>query len=251
MAEADLSEFGKSQLPEVASGYYGGALFQLLKEDSEGYKKLCATMVEKFGNKEDPEDLKWNWLCWTCALGPEAVSDYARVLDLAEKRAAKSSKSPLNLNVLGAVLYRSGRFEEAVKRLTQANRLNPDTQPLETLGEQEWQAPSSAYQWFFLAMAHFRLGHTAEAKLWLDKAIERTKRELKVSPGLIFPVPTKAGDDPPPYVHWICKATLRVLRREAEALIDPKGKPQPKEEKPETRNQKPEESKPESKGKEK
>ena len=66
---------------------------------------------------------------------------------------------------------------------------------------------SPAYTWFFLAMTHHRLGHAEEARQWLEKAVNWTKKETE---GKI------EGAAP---LSWNRRLTLEILRREAEQLI--------------------------------
>ena len=66
---------------------------------------------------------------------------------------------------------------------------------------------SPAYWYYFLAMAHHRLGHKEEAHQWLDKAVAQTDKELR----------DEAQTDGPQ--RWVRKATLQVLRAEAEGLL--------------------------------
>jgi hypothetical protein len=102
-------------------------------------------------------------------------------------------------------LYRAGRFEEAVTRLTEAAELT--CHPYRT---------NVQHTWYFLAMAHHRLGHADEARRWLDKGLRGTEEALK-SPG---ETPGKSGNaagvlSP----NWNRRLTLQLLRREAEQLI--------------------------------
>ena len=57
--------------------------------------------------------------------------------------------------ILGAALYRAGRFAEAIRTLEESHRGRGDG------GDPQGFA--------FLALAHHRLGHRAEASRWLDK----------------------------------------------------------------------------------
>jgi tetratricopeptide (TPR) repeat protein len=60
------------------------------------------------------------------------------------------------LNTHGAVLYRAGRFPEAVARLHQAVEIHG--------------RGGDFHDWVFLAMAHHRLGQAREAQEWLARA---------------------------------------------------------------------------------
>ena len=61
-----------------------------------------------------------------------------------------------------------------------------------------------------MAMAHQRLGHTAEARQWLDKAINWIDSSPRDKP---------KDDTLGTRIDWRTWLALQVLRREAEALI--------------------------------
>ena len=86
---------------------------------------------------------------------------------------------------LGAALYRAGRFEEAIHRLNESNQARNDG------GDPKGVA--------FLALTHHRLGHSNQAKHWLDKLVAYRPKE---------------GAD----FFWD-EVDIRILRREAESLI--------------------------------
>jgi hypothetical protein len=69
-------------------------------------------------------------------------------------------------------------------------------------------AGGTAYDAVFLAMAHHRLGHPAEAREWLRRA------GAPASAGMHKP------DESGPS-SWIPRLELELLRREAGALLDP------------------------------
>src|SRR5206468_205281 len=97
---------------------YRLALVRLQLGDREGYRKACAGMLERFGQKTDSDP--GYWTAWTCVLAPNGVSDWKPLVNLAEKVLAADPKNCDKLRLLGAVLYRAGRFEEAAQRLTEA-----------------------------------------------------------------------------------------------------------------------------------
>ena len=111
---------------------------------------------------------------------------------------------------IGGALYRAGRFEEAVERLAEATELSSD--PYRT---------NMLCTWFFLAMAHHRLGHADEAHRWLDKAMRGTEEALKLPAESLGKSDNTDGAIPP---NWNREWTLRLLRREAKLLIRGPGK---------------------------
>ena len=74
--------------------------------------------------------------------------------------------------------------------------------------------------WFYLAIAHNRLGHAEEGRRWLDKTVQGTQQALK-SPAEL---PGKSGN-PNGVIprNWNRKLTLQLLRREAGQLIQARG----------------------------
>jgi Flp pilus assembly protein TadD len=131
------------------------------------------------------------WLAaWTCVLAPDGVVEPGQVVELAEKLAAQDPKNRSRQTILGAALYRAGRFKEAERRLNQAAALPADgLQPVE-------------YTWYFLAMAHQRLGHAREARAWLEKCHKQMEQKAKDA-----------------NLPWNRRLSLELLRREAEALL--------------------------------
>jgi len=83
---------------------------------------------------------------------PEAI--YQRGLRLAKAACRLEPDDAIYLNTLGVAQYRAGSVAEALETLTQSNALNEKKEPADLA---------------FLAMAHQRLGHPAEARVMLDR----------------------------------------------------------------------------------
>jgi Flp pilus assembly protein TadD len=202
--------------PEV---WYFLALARLARGDAEGYRTACAGLLQRFGASTDFQTA--NLVAWSCALAPDAVPDLGRPVGLAEGAVANCPKDPglvftgvgyfagrfggagvaasrsrayAGLNTLGAALYRAGRLEEAVQRLSEAVRAAG--------------GDGTYADWLLLAMAHQRLGHGAEARRWLDKAVRWMDRADWPQPKDVAPSPT-----------WPERLEAQLLRREAEALV--------------------------------
>ena len=160
---------------DSALAWYKLALFELQRGDHAGYRKVCSGMLERFDQSASVDDA--HWVAWTCVLAPNAVADWTKPLRFAEKAHADDRTNYDKLNYLGAVLYRSGRFQEAAQRLTEA----------EAVFKQSPTAGSTiVYNCFFQAMALHRLGHAAEAASWLEKAmkeIDKPSPKSSPSPG--------------------------------------------------------------------
>ena len=177
--------------------WYELALAHLANGDTDSYKRACVTMVEHFGQTED--FITAQFVAWSCALAPDAVAAFSVPIALAQQAAEVNSKVPFCQKTLGAILYRAGRCEEAIERLTEARRL-------EEPGSTSRSSP--AYTWFFLAMAHQRLGDSKEAKQWLGKAAALTDEVLaehESSTGV--------------KLVWNRRLTLELLRQEVQTLL--------------------------------
>jgi len=118
---------------------------------------------------------------------------------LAEQPVEADPDSDGYLKTLGGILYRAGRVEDGVQRLTEANNMieDPDTESNSSL----------AYTCYFLAMAHHKLGHDEEAEKGLQKATEWTDKVL-----------TEHEEGTTPQ-SWNRRLTLKLLREEAEGMI--------------------------------
>jgi tetratricopeptide (TPR) repeat protein len=173
---------------------YRRALALLASGRQAEYRKMCAEAVDRFQTTADTNTAYFT--AWAAALSPDAVSDLALVLRLAEKLATGEARNARSHQAVGAVLYRMGRFEESLKRFDAA----------EAADHPQGQT-SPAYWHYFRAMAHHRLGHEEAARNWLERAGVQTDRDVRdvlqaTDPGM-----------------WVRQATLDVLRTEAQALV--------------------------------
>jgi serine/threonine protein kinase len=174
--------------------WYVSSLCHLKQGDNSGYHQLCAGMVERFSASQDPYELYFT--AWTCSLAPDALTEYPAVVELARRAVGLAPKERSKLKTLGAILYRSGQWEEALKQLTTA------------INAPEDRATTVTYAHLFLAMTYYRLGHRDEARPWFDKAAQATKKMLAEDK-------TEAGESLP----WNRRLTLELLLAEAQALL--------------------------------
>jgi WD40 repeat protein/serine/threonine protein kinase len=89
---------------------------------------------------------------------PEGAQDAARAVEDARKAMELAPGDALILNTLGIALFRAGEYQEALKTLTVSAAGN-------TAGA---DGPHPA-DWAFIAMAHWKLGHEADARAALVK----------------------------------------------------------------------------------
>jgi serine/threonine protein kinase/WD40 repeat protein len=107
-----------------------------------------------------------NDLAWSYLTAPAALRDVKAALPLAEKAVRLAAGNALYRNTLGVAYYRAGRYREAVEML-QPNLDKQDDQGL-------------AFDLYFLAMSHHRLGETARARDYLKWAIRWTTAQQGV-----------------------------------------------------------------------
>jgi WD40 repeat protein len=178
----DLQKQGR--VPSAVVHLHAVALLQA--GDAATYRRLCRHAAEVVAAGQVPPEMA-NDVAWLFVLGPEAVPAYGPIVRLAEQAvsSAKGASKYTVLNTLGAVLYRAGRYQDAVARLNEAVALKDKT--------------GAVQDWLFLALAHQRLGQADEAKKWLDRAVA---------------APPAKGDD-----HYWENAEVELLRREAQRLL--------------------------------
>lgn len=175
---------------QSTTGYWL-ALLQLCTGREEEYRSTCARMIEQFSQTEDP----WSahWMAWTCGLAPDATQDKEAVLAASRTSYDAHPENVSFLNTLGAILYRQGKFERAIRQLNEASELADKA--IKT---------SPAYTWFLLSMAHQQLGQTEEALEWFTKAKRLSEVELTSES-----------------VRWNRRLTLELFEKEAKALMAP------------------------------
>jgi serine/threonine protein kinase/WD40 repeat protein/tetratricopeptide (TPR) repeat protein len=172
---------------------YDLAVLHLQAGDTGAYRQDCEVMLRRFGQTRDP--LVAHCVALICLVRPDAVTDRQQVLLLAERGAAGAPREAWYLLMLGAAHYRAGQFPQAIRRLEQA------------LVVPRADYYTSILTQLLLAMAHHSAGHAAEARQWLDKAIQRSDKAL--------PRAESRALGP----NWNAWSMCRCLRQEAEALV--------------------------------
>jgi len=107
-------------------------------------------------SKDNPEAL--NSLAWTLATYPEPkLRDPTQAVQLAKKAVERVPGVGDYRNTLGVAHYRAGNWEAAVEALNQSVELRKG---------------GDACDWFFLAMAHWKLGNKEKARTRHDQAVQ-------------------------------------------------------------------------------
>jgi tetratricopeptide (TPR) repeat protein len=139
----------------------------------------------------DPNPKTCNNLAQVYVNGPAKLRDPAKALAIAAKGIELSPSDWYCRNTLGVAHYRLGHYDQAVVALERSLR--------------ESKGKRAAYQLYFLAMCHARLGDAAKAKECFDEAVEW--------------VPVKPDQVP---LNWAER--VKDMRNEAEAVLAEPGK---------------------------
>jgi serine/threonine-protein kinase len=170
-------------------------LLQLSGDDAAA-RRLGERLFEHFGGTKD-KAAAW-YLATALNYVPGAAADTARLVELAELGATVNPQEKWRGLEVGLALYRASRYEEAIRRITEAVDLN-----------------STYKAWPLLALAHHRLGHAAPARRWLDRARDWFHEQVKDPLALIRSDPTWG---------WAQRGEFLLLYREARHLIEGPGK---------------------------
>jgi serine/threonine protein kinase/WD40 repeat protein len=112
--------------------------------------------------------MQWNDKAWRLVTGPADQRDPARALKLIQEALRLDPDESLYLNTLGVVQYRGGQLPEAVATLEKSLAAG--------------KGESDAFDLFFLAMAHARLGNPVKARECFDRAVKWCETRKDLSP---------------------------------------------------------------------
>ena len=112
-----------------------------------------------------------NNLAWKLATGPKPERDPALAARLAAFSVALAPGEQVSLNTLGVALYRAGKFAEAITTLEKSLDAG--------------KGQFDAFDLFFLAMAHHRLGHRPEARACYDRAVRWLEEQKGSEPATL------------------------------------------------------------------
>jgi len=174
-----LQDFSKALTlnPVYGEAYnWRGAVYHKQKESD----LALADYHEALELNPDLPNLRHNLAFFLLNCPDPQFRDMARALELAKEAVKASAKDASAWSVLGQAHYRGGDYQGAVEAL-------------ETSSELDY--PRKARNWFFLAMAHWKLGHKERAHEVYQQAVEwLAKNQL---PGASFPTSqfrTEAAD---------------------------------------------------------
>jgi tetratricopeptide (TPR) repeat protein len=156
-------EQGSYRSDLVKTQYLLGLMKKSLKQPREAHDEFARTAeLCRVACRYDYEADVLNTFAWFLADSPDPTArDPALAADFAERAVAKEPGCGNYWNTLGVALYRAGRWAAAVAALEKSMELKGAGNP---------------YDWFFLAMAHRRLGHGDQARDWFGKATRALDR---------------------------------------------------------------------------
>jgi len=162
------------------------------RADPRADQKPLQVQVDLGDTEKQRQALANNTEAWRLATHPEAKSrDPHRAVELAQQAVELAPKEGLYWNTLGVAHYRAGNYQDSIAALEKSRHLQP--------------GQLAAFDYFFLAMAHWKLGHKDEAQNRRAQALEwmqKNPEALKKNPSY---------DD-----------ELRRFRAEAEELLEEK-----------------------------
>jgi tetratricopeptide (TPR) repeat protein/serine/threonine protein kinase len=108
-------------------------------------------------------DPKWAYaheiLAWVLTICPDVkLRNPRRGLEVARKAVELATQSGLAWQMVGWASYRTGDWKASIEALEKSCALQSDS-------------GGDAFQWFFLAMAHWQLGEKDRARQWYDRAV--------------------------------------------------------------------------------
>jgi tetratricopeptide (TPR) repeat protein len=151
-----------SDHPDTLDSWYNVAIMcskvGRYAEAITGLKDALTRQEAKRGKQHRDTIKNMNALAWLLANCPDrTLRDPSQALQLAKQAVVLAPKMGDYRNTLGAAYYRVGEWQKAVEALNESRKLHQDSDPTD---------------WFFLAMAHWRLGDKNQGRTWHQKAAE-------------------------------------------------------------------------------
>jgi serine/threonine protein kinase/predicted Zn-dependent protease len=147
--------------PDTLNSMYNLAVLYQVQGKYDQAETLCKQVLQGRTTKlgaEHPHTLSsLNQLAWQLATSPDAKHrDPKQAVELAKKATELAPRKGEYWGTLGAAHYRAGDFKASIEALNQAMHL-PNG--------------GGSDNWFFLAMAHGKLGDMEQARKWCDQAV--------------------------------------------------------------------------------
>jgi eukaryotic-like serine/threonine-protein kinase len=186
-AAADLARACES--PSANMGvWYDQAAARLATNDVEGYRRVRSEILARFAKTQLPAAA--SHLLYVSVVLPAQPDEAETMIRMGN---FAISPDPSNPRIRGAANYRAGKFASAIADLNASQKV----------------FTRRAWDWLFLAMAHYQLGHVDEARNCLKTAIE----------WIDLTNHSRVGGLASPWVSWAEPVEVEHLLREAKALV--------------------------------
>jgi tetratricopeptide (TPR) repeat protein len=187
------AEYGQARalLPEDPRLWWCQAVTHLAADDRKAYRQICVATLERFGATQDPREAYI--VVSACMVLPDALPDMARLVPVGRVAAGWYPGSGRRL---AAALCRAGAHDEAARCFQEAAT----------------HFRFRAEDWLFLAMAHHRRGHAAEAQHCLTKA---TQWINEADHAQVY----DTAETQPAWGDWHERIVIPLLRQEVEGLL--------------------------------
>jgi hypothetical protein len=165
---APVDSTGQASEPIAVEVQLGDAALPVPTREQKAAKNIERYRRAIAANPESAKDS--NNLAWLYLTAPESLRDVNAALPLAEKAvslAADARQLAMHRNTLGVAYYRAARYREAVEIL----RTNVTSQEDSAL----------AFDLYFLAMSHDKLGESARARDYYDWAVRWVAAQRNLS----------------------------------------------------------------------
>ena len=158
----------------IVQGYLGNLKWDQgkHKEAQELVTKVLESRRRTLGDNHPWTIAATNTLSWWLATAPESsgLRDGAKAVELGKKAVAAFPLEGNYWNTLGVAQYRAGEWNDAIKSLEKSMELHKG---------------GDSNDWFFLAMAHWQLGHPDQAGQWYKKAVDAMEKAKSRDPELL------------------------------------------------------------------
>jgi tetratricopeptide (TPR) repeat protein len=139
----------------------------LLAGRTEDYRQACEDMLARFSQPDRP--LQNYATARASSLAPQAISEPARAVELAERAVSNQPTRPWFRHGLGMAHFRAGQLDEAESCFHESLKIGPN-----------WDA--RFLNWLGLALVHHGRGETKQSRQWLEKAIEMMEQHSAHAP---------------------------------------------------------------------
>jgi serine/threonine protein kinase/predicted Zn-dependent protease len=155
------SKLGEDDPDTLQSMYNVAIIYKSLGQYSDAldyHEKAMALRQAKLGPEHPDTTTSRNDVAWLLVTAADRkLQDPGRALELAKKAVDLVPGNGDYWNTLGVASYRAGDLKSAVAALTKSMDLRKGGDPTD---------------WFFLAMAHCRLGEKIQSRTWYDRAAQ-------------------------------------------------------------------------------